>query len=160
MIKPNRMKLIYKKYLRLLELSFSDLFIILKAMCYLIIIKIIIDVKGVKFSKEIVEKLMPDLKNKESCYLFEELLEAKKINRLVFIASNGLFMKDNCLDKSFITQYLLSKKSIKTNLMIGAKKFEDDIYAHAWIEYCDISLESDLKETDYKPFPKIKSLES
>lgn len=63
-----------------------------------------------------------------------QLILAEHLQRLVRYAAQLHPISMTCLDKSLTLQKILSKRNIPAQIKIGARKIEDTLYAHAWVE--------------------------
>jgi len=67
-----------------------------------------------------------------------EALEASRhIAYLVTVASSYGLYHPGCLRRSLLIWWLLRRRGIQTDLRIGVKKLEGQLYAHAWIRLGD-----------------------
>lgn len=66
-----------------------------------------------------------------------QLLEAKKVARMIDIAATHGFYQANCLPRSLLLVLALKKRNIPCQLMIGTNERmnikENDFNAHAWV---------------------------
>jgi hypothetical protein len=64
----------------------------------------------------------------------EAIEVSKHISYLVSVASGYGLFHFSCLRRSLLIWWLLRRKGIQTDLRIGVKKQEGQLYAHAWIK--------------------------
>jgi hypothetical protein len=62
------------------------------------------------------------------------LPDAATLARLVDAAANNLPGHHTCLARSLLLQFMLRRSGIDCQLMIGVRKLDDHLDAHAWIE--------------------------
>jgi hypothetical protein len=78
--------------------------------------------------------------------------EARQIARIVRAAANGLY-KANCLEQSLVLWSLLKWSGLESEIRFGARKEDDELQAHAWVECLGIALNEDRGvEERYAPF--------
>jgi hypothetical protein len=122
-----------KQLRQLSELSSSELRILLIALFLLPLTAIALQVKGFRWTRSFFNRFRPNMISKN--LIFSQLLEAKKIARMVTIAANHGPYRANCLKKSLVTWWLLANKGIQSELKIGVNKQNDIFHAHSWIEF-------------------------
>ncbi len=82
-----------------------------------------------------------------------EIQEARKIARLVRAAANHGLYGANCLEQSLVLWCLLKRNGLESEVRIGARKEEDQLQAHAWVECCGVALNEDRGVDErYSPF--------
>ena len=75
-----------------------------------------------------------------------EIAEARIVSRMVAIAAGHGLYRANCLKQSLVLWWLLSRRGIKSEVVLGAQKdVVDNFNAHAWVECNGINL-SDSEE--------------
>jgi hypothetical protein len=83
----------------------------------------------------------------------EETQLAKDIARLVRAAANHGLYRANCLEQSIVLWWFLRRKGIESEIRFGARKAEDQLHAHAWVECLGAALNEDRGvEERYSPF--------
>jgi len=71
------------------------------------------------------------------------LEEARQIARLVKSAGRYGICNGNCLQQSVVLWWLLQLKNTEAAIRFGARKQNDQLDAHAWVEYRGIVLNDD-----------------
>jgi hypothetical protein len=61
-------------------------------------------------------------------------LEAARVARLVSVAAHRGPYRANCLRQALVAWWLLGRRGVDTNLVIGVRKDEQGFAAHAWVE--------------------------
>jgi len=59
---------------------------------------------------------------------------ARAMARFLGSAARHLFLRTNCLEQSLALCHLLRKRGIGAELRIGARKEDEKLEAHAWVE--------------------------
>ena len=78
---------------------------------------------------------------------------ARQIARLVRAAANHGLYHANCLEQSLVLWYLLKRNGLESQIRFGARKEEDQLQAHAWVECGGIALNEDHGvDQRYAPF--------
>jgi len=85
-----------------------------------------------------------------SCERASHLNRARRLADLVGLASRFSFFSANCLNRSLALLRLLNRKGIPAELVIGVRKSETGLDAHAWVEVDNESLDS--RSIGYLPF--------
>ncbi|MGI9066671.1 MAG: lasso peptide biosynthesis B2 protein [Pyrinomonadaceae bacterium] len=79
--------------------------------------------------------------------------EAREIARLVRAAANHSLYRANCLEQSLVLWSLLKRSGLDSQIRFGARKEENELQAHAWIECLGVALNEDRGvEERYAPF--------
>ena len=139
------MNTLIKRYKQLLELSSYEFYIIFIAILLLPVAAILLKVKGFKHTQDILSQLS---KNVSDSDLAKEtqLAKAQNITRMVSIAAAYGPIRVKCLNKSLVSQWLLRKKGIMSDLKIGIGKDSSISFnAHAWLEIQGVVL-NDVKD--------------
>ncbi len=61
-------------------------------------------------------------------------LEATRVARLVSVAAHRGPYRANCLRQALVAWWLLGRRGVATNLVIGVRKDAQGFAAHAWVE--------------------------
>jgi hypothetical protein len=61
--------------------------------------------------------------------------EAARVARLVSVAAHRGPYRANCLRQALVAWWLLGRRGIETNLVVGVRKDEQGFAAHAWVEF-------------------------
>ena len=127
------MKHTSKKLEQLKALSFNEFLLLLKSSLLLPLISISLKSKGYKWTRSLLENHVPDHKylNKSKIGSLEE---AQKFARIVSIASRHGAYNATCLIQALLTWWLLARRGIQTDLLIGVNN-QEAFKAHAWVEY-------------------------
>jgi transglutaminase superfamily protein len=62
--------------------------------------------------------------------------------RMEEAAARNLFFDTNCLEQSLVLWWLLQKRGVEADLLIGARKDANRFEAHAWVEFAGAALNS------------------
>jgi hypothetical protein len=62
-------------------------------------------------------------------------MEAARVARLVSVAAHRGPYRANCLRQALVAWWLLGRRGVATNLVIGVRKDEQGFAAHAWVEF-------------------------
>ena len=85
--------------------------------------------------------------------LADKTQTARKIARLVRAAANHGLYPANCLEQSLVLWFMLERHGLESKIRFGARKENDQMLAHAWIECEGIALNEDRGvEQRYAPF--------
>jgi hypothetical protein len=68
--------------------------------------------------------------------------EIANVVRMEEAAARNLFFDTNCLEQSLVLWWLLQKRGVSADLLIGARKDADRFEAHAWVEFAGAPLNS------------------
>jgi Transglutaminase-like superfamily len=64
----------------------------------------------------------------------EAIDSARAIAQLEAAANRNLFFRTNCLEQSLVLGWLLRRRGMKAEVLIGARKQANRFEAHAWVE--------------------------
>lgn len=85
-----------------------------------------------------------------------DLQRARQIARLVRAAANHGLYRANCLEQSLVLSWLLKRHGFESKIRFGARKEENRLQAHAWVECLGIALNEDQGlEQRYAPFAGV-----
>lgn len=65
---------------------------------------------------------------------------ARQHGQAIRWAKRHALYRGNCLSRSVLLWWLLHRRSIKTQLCIGTRRYNGEFQAHAWVEYQDAAL--------------------
>jgi hypothetical protein len=68
--------------------------------------------------------------------------EIANVVRMEEAAARNLFFDTNCLEQSLVLWWLLQKRRVAADLLIGARKDANHFEAHAWVEFAGAALNS------------------
>jgi transglutaminase superfamily protein len=68
--------------------------------------------------------------------------EIANVVRMEEAAARNLFFDTNCLEQSLVLWWLLQKRGVAADLLIGARKDANRFEAHAWVEFAGAALNS------------------
>jgi aryl-alcohol dehydrogenase-like predicted oxidoreductase len=76
--------------------------------------------------------------------------------RLVGIAAEHGLYRARCLEKSLVLRWILCREGVDAKIILGARKEENEMQAHAWVEVDGVSLDdvNDIHRP-FSPFEKI-----
>jgi hypothetical protein len=98
---------------------------------------------------------VPVNEDRQACLSHEQLetQRAREIARLVRAAANHGPYRANCLEQSLVLWCLLKRNGLESEIRFGARKEDDELQAHAWVECLGIALNEDRGvEERYAPF--------
>ena len=82
--------------------------------------------------------------------------EPRQIARLVKAAANHGLYRANCLEQSLVLWWLLKRNGVESKIRFGARKEEEQLQAHAWVECLGIALNEDRGvDQRYAPFAVV-----
>lgn len=83
---------------------------------------------------------------------------ARQIARLVRAAANHGLYRANCLEQSLVLWCLLKRHGLESQIRFGARKEEDELQAHAWVECLGTVLNEDRDvEQRYPAFAVVEA---
>jgi Transglutaminase-like superfamily len=68
--------------------------------------------------------------------------EIASLARMEEAAARNLFFDTNCLEQSLVLWWLLQRRGVAADLLIGARKDANRFEAHAWVEFAGAALNS------------------
>jgi hypothetical protein len=74
------------------------------------------------------------------------------VTRMVGIASHYGILVGNCLERSMVLWCLLANSGIESEIRFGARKQNENLQAHAWVELNGVPL-NDQTHTEFLPLP-------
>ena len=82
--------------------------------------------------------------------------QALTVARLVKAAATHGLYRANCLPQSLATWWLLRRRGIESDLCIGARKVDERLEAHAWVEYSGgvLNDSADVQQR-FTPFDRV-----
>jgi hypothetical protein len=63
--------------------------------------------------------------------------------RLVGIAAAHGLYRARCLEKSLVLRWILCRHGVDARIVLGARKEDDEMQAHAWVEVDGVSLDEE-----------------
>ncbi|MCP4100765.1 MAG: lasso peptide biosynthesis B2 protein [Lentisphaerae bacterium] len=119
---------------KFLKLSISNKRVLLEAVCFLFLAKILIVLLPYRFLKKFFGNYK--LKCTESNF---KRFEVENISYLIQKVSNKLPIKFNCLNKAIAAKSMLKIRRINSTLYVGlSKNNKNKLIAHAWLMVNDI----------------------
>ena len=91
---------------------------------------------GLKKYQRLLVKASRANSSETSSDMAQQMDEARRVARIVGIASRQGVYHANCLQQSLVLWWLLKRRSIPSQIRFGARKKETQLTAHAWVE-CD-----------------------
>lgn len=83
--------------------------------------------------------------------------EAKNIARLVRAAATHSLYPANCLQQSLVLWWLLKRRGLESEIRFGARKEDEQLQAHAWVECFGLALNEDRGVDErFLPFGLIR----
>jgi Transglutaminase-like superfamily len=75
--------------------------------------------------------------------------------RLVRIAAERGLYRAKCLERSLVLRWILGRQGVDARIIFGARKAEEEMQAHAWVEVDGVSLDEDHDSPrQFSPFEK------
>jgi len=122
---------VFGKMKKIASLSPRELLFVLRAALLLPVVASMLRIKGFNWTRSHVQgKRSKQIPTDRS----DQLAAAENITRLVFLTTNNLPFKAKCLKRCLVSQWILSAKGIRADLIIGVNKDGADLDAHAWLE--------------------------
>jgi hypothetical protein len=83
-------------------------------------------------------------------------LPPEAVARLVRIAGERSLFRARCLERSLVLRWILCREGIDAIIIFGARKQNNEMQAHAWVEVHGVSLdeENDMNQ-QFSPFEGI-----
>jgi hypothetical protein len=76
--------------------------------------------------------------------------------RLVRIAADRGLYRARCLERSLVLRWILRREGVDARIILGARKDDNEMQAHAWVEVDGVSLDD---ETDFhRPFSPFERI--
>jgi len=81
--------------------------------------------------------------------------------RLVRIAAEHNLYRARCLEKSLVLRWILCRHGVDARIILGARKEDKEMQAHAWVEVDGVSLDdaNDIHRP-FSPFEKTATSEA
>ena len=78
------------------------------------------------------------------------------VARLVRIAAERSLYRAKCLERSLVLRWILCRKGVDARIIFGARKENNEMQAHAWVEVHGVSFEeeNDINKL-FSPFGEI-----
>jgi hypothetical protein len=96
---------------------------------------------GFRRWKKVLESLA--IRKKTSAPATEvSIHEIASLARMEEAAARNLFFDTNCLEQSLVLWWLLRRRGVGADLLIGARKDANRFEAHAWVEFAGAALNS------------------
>ena len=80
-------------------------------------------------------------------------LPPETVARLVRIAAERGVFRARCLERSLVLRWILCRKGIDARIIFGARKQNNEMQAHAWVEVHGVSLDEDPDKN--RPFSRF-----
>jgi Transglutaminase-like superfamily len=81
--------------------------------------------------------------------------QIQMVSRMVLAAARHSFFAATCLERSLALWWLLARRSIASQLRIGARKAGEQFEAHAWVEHGGVAIgEPEATHLHYAAFDK------
>lgn len=75
--------------------------------------------------------------------------------RLVRIAAEHGLYRAKCLERSLVLHWILCRQGVDARIIFGARKAQEEMQAHAWVEVDGVSLDEDHDSpARFAPFEK------
>lgn len=88
---------------------------------------------GIARTRSLMSRLIPG-RNPTHEITEQDLAYANRVAWLVTVAANHGAYRANCLKQALVTQLLLARKGLATDLKVGIKSSGDPFHAHSWVE--------------------------
>jgi hypothetical protein len=116
------------------QLTLTEWWILLVSLVMLPVVAFNLSRKGYRGTRQWLSRWIPQ-RTETTLAGKQQLQQAENISRLVSIAANHGPYRANCLKKSLVAWWLLERRGIHPEFMIGVNKDADQFNAHAWLEY-------------------------
>jgi hypothetical protein len=104
---------------------------------------------GYPRTRSLMQRLLP-----RTAQSYDPAIEVPRVTRLVGVASRRGVYKANCLRQALVVWWLLARRGIETDLVIGVRKDGGDFSAHAWVEFEGrVIIGGDDAPERYRPMP-------
>ncbi len=135
-----------RSFRKLFELSWAELWLLAQATVLLSAVRLALKVVTVNRLQGFAEsKLTAQRKN--------EPLSAERIAWIVRVAAEKGPHYARCLEQSLVLNWLLRRRGVDAHIMFGARKLNEQMEAHAWVEVNGATLDED--EGMYRDFLPI-----
>jgi hypothetical protein len=108
--------------------------LLFRASALLPLTNVCLRVAGFRRSKRLLEHLGVSGKATVAASTAEQLVAAERVARMVSVAEQWTFSSPTCLEKSLVLWRLLRRQGLSAQLHIGARKNDQALEAHAWVE--------------------------
>lgn len=117
---------------------------------------------GLKKWQRLLAKASRANSSETSPEMSQQVDEARRVARIVSIASRQGVYHANCLQQSLVLWWLLKRRSITSQIRFGARKDNRQFMAHAWVELKGVVLNDDANVSHrFAPFnPALVATES
>jgi hypothetical protein len=120
---------------KLLQLSKREVWVLARAAVLLPAVRLALHVTTVSRLKDFGSLADDDPRSPK--------LPAQATARLVRVAAQRGLYGSKCLDQSLVLRWLLRRQGIDAQIVFGARKEDEQMEAHAWVEVDGISLDED-----------------
>jgi hypothetical protein len=128
------------KLLKLLRLSSRDWRVLIQALVLLPLIALALRLTGLRRSQQVLLRFVSRRFALKTRQTETKLAEARRISRLVGVATRHGVYPATCLPRSLVLWFLLRREGIEGALCLGTRKEAGRFEAHAWIELAGVVL--------------------
>lgn len=133
----------------------------LRAAILLPLISVSLKTRGFRATQESLRRFLPHPQQPsqgDPASLLTDVERTRLTVRMVDAAVRHAWRGSTCLEKSLALWWLLGRRSIASELCIGARKTDGKLEAHAWVERQGIAVnEPEQLHRHYAPFDKSLS---
>lgn len=115
---------------KLFELSWSELWVLTQATVLLFVVRL-----SLRFVTVTRLQQMGDVGELERTGL-----PPKRIAHLVRVAADHGPVRARCLEQSLVLRWLLLRRGVDARIKFGARKHDDQMEAHAWVEVDGVAI--------------------
>ena len=135
-----------RSFRKLFELSWTELWLLAQATVLLSAVRLALKFVTVNRLQGFAESKLPRQRSNED-------LSAERMAWIVRVAAEKGPHVARCLEQSLVLTWLLRRRGVDAHLMFGARKLNEQMEAHAWVEVNGSALEAD--EGVYRDFLPI-----
>ena len=122
------------KLVKALSLSRGDWWLLTRAWVLLLLVEVGLRSRMMSF-RRMQKILAPKSRTLDKSQPEDAWGTIRRLQRWVDIAARYHLYPMTCLRRSLVLQRLLGQQGIAANLQIGVRKEEENLDAHAWLEY-------------------------
>jgi hypothetical protein len=136
------------KLVKALSLSRGEWWLLTRAWVLLLLVDMGLRSRMISF-RRLQKILAPKSRTLDKSQPEEARVTIRRLRRWVDIAARYHLHPMTCLRRSLVLQRLLGQQGIAANLQIGVRKEEENLDAHAWLEYHGLPIGESEYITEY-----------
>lgn len=145
------------KLVKALSLSRGEWWLLTRAWVLLLLVDVALR-SGMMSFRRLQKILAPKLRTLDKSQPEDARVAIRRLRRGVDIAARYHLYPMTCLRRSLVLQRLLGQQGIAADLQIGVRKEEENLNAHAWLEYHGQPIgESESISAHYSPLAALES---